>query len=671
MGWSDGLIARVRSGGHGGTSALRTRLGKRVVAIKFAKAPNWISTISLGVAILTLAAVIAPAEAKERKHAERQVEEAIPDPANGEPMTLVISLHHQKVDVYRGTTLITSSGVSTGMRGYATKAGVFSILEKKRYHHSNIYSAAPMPWMQRLTWSGTALHASVVPGYPASHGCIRLLFSFAPKLFKITTVGEHVVVIQDSLAPRLIEHADLFQSLRAPVSSVIATLEQPPLASSGVTTQEQAPQRPSGKATEVASTNSHASNVVQVHANSAGNEDTQIHAIDPMEGVSVGRAIAGPAPDTAAEQRVESNATKNPVPTSQASLSAASYPGAVTEAISGLLPRPLTLTPNETKASPSPSAPSAKPSAAAAKLAAGTKAAALEAADPRSNAPLRILVTRRTLRDRVTGVQSILADLGHLTPQAFDGTLGKATVTAIKDFQKANGLPPTGSFTDELVKKVYEIGGKNEPPIGHLFVRQEFARLFDVPVSFGNPEKPLGTHLFTAMKFVPGETKTRWMAVSLEGDDPTAALDRLEIPDDIRRKISERLTPGSSLIIGDTAINTAALPMGADFVVWAKQMPANAEKPKTKAANDNQAEVKQAKTKTVKHAKAKKAKVEKVKQAEAKPAKAKKVAYAKPKQSKAASAAQTLGTGPRWQRYSRGRIQQFDRIKPAKHRTLR
>jgi peptidoglycan hydrolase-like protein with peptidoglycan-binding domain len=278
-------------------------------------------------------------------------------------------------------------------------------------------------------------------------------------------------------------------------------------------------------------------------------------------------------------------------------------------------------------------------------------------------------VTRRTLRDRVTGVQSILANLGYLTPQAFDGTLGKATVTAIKDFQKANGLAPTGSFTDELVKKVYEIGGKNEPPIGHLFVRQEFARLFDVPVSFSKPEKPLGTHLFTAMKFVPGETKTRWMAVSLGGDDPATALDRLEIPDDIRRQISERLTPGSSLIIGDTAINTAALPMGADFVVRAKETPANVEEAKIGTANADQANVKKIKppkATKIRQASTKKAKAKKVKRAEAKPAKAKKVTYDKPKQSKAASATQDPWTGLKWRRYSHGRVQRFDRANPAK-----
>ena len=126
-------------------------------------------------------------------------------------MVLVVSLKQQKLDVYRGTTLVTTSQVSTGMPGHATKAGVFSILEKQRFHHSNIYSGAPMPFMNRITWSGTALHAGVVPGYPASHGCIRLPFSFAPKLFQITTVGDNVIVARDRPVPQLIDHPALFQ----------------------------------------------------------------------------------------------------------------------------------------------------------------------------------------------------------------------------------------------------------------------------------------------------------------------------------------------------------------------------------------------------------------------------------------------------------------------------
>jgi hypothetical protein len=105
------------------------------------------------------------------------------------------------------------------------------------------------------------------------------------------------------------------------------------------------------------------------------------------------------------------------------------------------------------------------------------------------------------------------------------------------------------------------------------------------------------------MKFAPGDTKTQWMAVSLVGDDPAAVLDRLEIPAGVRQKISERLTPGSSLIIGDLAINSATLPKGADFLVWAKDLPAKV----TAASLDSEITQPRAKKKkyrsTVKHVK--------------------------------------------------------------------
>jgi hypothetical protein len=146
-------------------------------------------------------------------------------------------------------------------------------------------------------------------------------------------------------------------------------------------------------------------------------------------------------------------------------------------------------------------------------------------------------------------------------------------VSAIKAFQKANGMGETGTFTDDLVKKVYEIAGEEEPPEGHLFVRQGFRPVFDVPIAFENPHRLLGTHVFTAMRFAPGDTKTHWMALSLEGDDATRVLDRIQIPNNVRQKISERLTAGSSLIIGDTSVNSAILPAGDDFVVWANDAP--------------------------------------------------------------------------------------------------
>jgi len=193
----------------------KQRLRNRAARAAELTSSTFLTTV--GVMALAIAVGMAlPAEAKKRTGSQKPAEEAIADPANGEPMILVVSLGSQKVDVYRGMTLITSSSVSTGMPAHATKAGVFSILEKQRIHHSNIYSGAPMPWMNRITWSGTALHAGVVPGYPASHGCIRLPFSFAPKLFQITTKGDNVVVARDRLSPQLIEHPALFQPLPPP-----------------------------------------------------------------------------------------------------------------------------------------------------------------------------------------------------------------------------------------------------------------------------------------------------------------------------------------------------------------------------------------------------------------------------------------------------------------------
>jgi peptidoglycan hydrolase-like protein with peptidoglycan-binding domain len=226
-----------------------------------------------------------------------------------------------------------------------------------------------------------------------------------------------------------------------------------------------------------------------------------------------------------------------------------------------------------------PPLPLSKPSVIAAKLVAGATAAAVEAAEPKSTAPLRILVTRATRRDRIRDAQYVLSSMGYLEPQDFDGTFGRQTIDAIKAFQKANDMPASGAFTDEVAKKIYEVAGKTEPPDAHLFVRQKFASGFDAPVNIRNPDEPLGTQVFTVMNFKPGDTKAQWMAIGMrDGQDTTAVLDRLEIPDDVRQKISERLTPGSSLIVADTAINSATLPRGADFLVWDTSKPAKVQR---------------------------------------------------------------------------------------------
>jgi len=95
----------------------------------------------------------------------------------------------QRVTLYDDGVRVAQGPVATGMRGYATPTGVFSVIQKDRYHRSNLYSNAPMPYMQRITWSGVALHEGPLPGHPASHGCIRLSHDFASRLWLITKLG--------------------------------------------------------------------------------------------------------------------------------------------------------------------------------------------------------------------------------------------------------------------------------------------------------------------------------------------------------------------------------------------------------------------------------------------------------------------------------------------------
>ena len=110
------------------------------------------------------------------------------------PLMILVSIPEQTMHVYRNGVLIGRSTVSTGSKGHFTPGRVFSILEKKQTHRSKTYDNAPMPYMQRLTWSGIAMHSGALPGYPASHGCVRLPYDFSQLLFKATEKGGTVVV---------------------------------------------------------------------------------------------------------------------------------------------------------------------------------------------------------------------------------------------------------------------------------------------------------------------------------------------------------------------------------------------------------------------------------------------------------------------------------------------
>src|SRR6202166_3178050 len=132
------------------------------------------------------------------------------DPPKG-PLQIIISIADQRISLFDNGTLIARSSVSTGPPGHPTPLGVFSVIGKQRWHRSNIYSAAPMPYMQRITWSGIALHAGVLPGHPASHGCIRLAHGFAIRLWHLTKRGTRVIIAHDDVQPVEITNPHLFK----------------------------------------------------------------------------------------------------------------------------------------------------------------------------------------------------------------------------------------------------------------------------------------------------------------------------------------------------------------------------------------------------------------------------------------------------------------------------
>ena len=123
----------------------------------------------------------------------------------------IVSLRSQRITVYDADGWILRAAVSSGQAGRETPAGIFSIIQKDAEHHSNLYDDAYMPHMQRLTWSGIALHGGLLPGHPASHGCVRLPFDFAAHLFDLTKLGMRVIVAPSDVAPASIEHPTLFQ----------------------------------------------------------------------------------------------------------------------------------------------------------------------------------------------------------------------------------------------------------------------------------------------------------------------------------------------------------------------------------------------------------------------------------------------------------------------------
>lgn len=461
------------------------------------------------------------------------------------PLVIVVSIDRQKVTVYDSNGVFAESPVSTGMKGHSTPMGVFSVIQKHKFHHSNIYSGAPMPYMQRITWSGVAMHAGVLPGYPASHGCIRMPMSFAMKMWNWTRMGARVIVAPGEMSPHSFSHPLLASSRMPPQPT--ASLE---------------PQTNVGDKADKGAADTKAAEAKPVETRPVETKTASADSVLELR-TSVGHTVMSDATTgNAATHEEAAAATKTaeaadaPTP-AQADKSADKVEAAKTEAV---------------KAEPVQSEP--------AKTDAGkTEAAKTEAAKPEA-------------------AKTEAADAAKKP----DAPAIAASPEAKKDESRL--AEPAPAAKPEAPKRAGQIAVFISRKDSKLYVRQNFAPLFEVPITIATSDRPLGTHIFTAELDKTDTNALRWSVVSLPvsarsaareddsrlthrqrgaavipvaakpvakpvitPDSPAAALDRISIPADTMAKINEMLTSGGSIIISDQGINQGETGEGTDFIV--------------------------------------------------------------------------------------------------------
>lgn len=223
-----------------------------------------------------------------------------PELAPEGPVAMVVSLPEQRVSVYRNGVRIGVSTISSGKRGFETRTGVFPIIERERDHHSNLYDDAPMPFMLRLTYSGTALHAGKLPGYPASHGCIRLPAAFAEKLFDASRRGTVVVVADAASQPPEVVSPEWLTPIDVATGAAIEVPAE-------TAAEDWAPERaPEGPLTVVLSTRDHRlvalRNGIEIgHADAeitgAPVAGTQLYSLQAVAGEGADRTAGTDLPD--------------------------------------------------------------------------------------------------------------------------------------------------------------------------------------------------------------------------------------------------------------------------------------------------------------------------------------------------------------------------------------
>ena len=487
------------------------------------------------------------------------------------PLVIAISVQHQKVRIYDANGLFAESPVSTGMPGHSTPMGVFSVIQKHKFHQSNIYSGAPMPYMQRITWSGIAMHAGVLPGYPASHGCIRMPMAFAVKMWNWTKMGARVIVTPGEMTPAAFSHPLLVtQKVDAPL---------------GVKGDKGADAGPAAKATDQAKLDLRST---------VGRAETPLRAqtqTADATGADNSSTMSDASPAAARTGDSKPSTVDTPSKADQASNTEAKPEATTPETESA-----------QTNSSETASSDAKPADAAAESIKAEEKPVGAKAAEIKTKAPKTETAKTETAKiENKTEPQAGApkAAESKTAEKASDAVKAATDATASTLDAKKDPARLSGVAKSEPPKRTGQIAVLISRKDSKLYVRQNFSPLFEVPVTIAPSDRPLGTHVFTAEVDRADANKLHWSVVTLPAsrnamrnddevrssrrrkmagipaevkalplpDSPAEALDRIAIPPDAMTRIAEALTTGSSIIISDQGINQGETGEGTDFIV--------------------------------------------------------------------------------------------------------
>jgi hypothetical protein len=481
------------------------------------------------------------AEALPRQKSSRPV----PAPAAQQgPYLVVVSIGTQRLTLYDKLGRVLDGPVSSGQPGYDTPQGVFAIIERNREHFSNLYDAAPMPNMQRITWSGVAMHAGHLPGYSASHGCIRLPYDLSAQLFELTRLGTRVVVTDGDVAPVAFDHPRLFTVRSNDAPAMVAE---------------------AGSATR-----SDADLGRPMMLGAASISPAQISLLPPVADLFADR----PAGKSKAAWAAELTARVVP-------LDAVARSTRV---------KALAATRNAEVAMRQVLATERARSNIAARI------EALEAVivgDSRRRVIVKAEQAKAAAEARLAELLPVIERLREIEEER-----RILAQQLMKEAEAANEVRnAAGALARDANRSMKPVSVFVSRRTGRLYVRQGFQPLFDAPVEISNPIAPIGTHVYTALEPRTGGSEMRWSAVTVvgatteappaepvkggrhkqpqanlisrPGQTATAALDRIDIPDEVRQRIGEMLIPGSSLIISDEGVSNET-GKGTDFVILTK-----------------------------------------------------------------------------------------------------